>query len=250
MEAPFPLAPPAVEPIQRTRAPSKASRAGIVIPPGRVRQKMREAWKGDHEKAFRMEKNVDLFLAAAVEAVVRTALLSAGTLALENRTVARRRPYKRTRISESNLDACVAADPDLGALVTALRPGAVVAATTTTTSSVGSPASSSASSSTGPLAAPEAPIRTATALGLPSTETHRNASVRWQYMDGGWKDYDRAASEEVESCYQTYLQCPGQFDVRSVQSGHWCYTVDFPNLQQINIQHENHTRRVIRRVVD
>jgi hypothetical protein len=52
----------------------------------------------------------------------------------------------------------------------------------------------------------------------------------------------------VEVNYQDYLKNPGHSDVRAVHSGQWNYMVDFRQMQQQNIQHENHTRRKIRRV--
>jgi len=70
----------------------------------------------------------------------------------------------------------------------------------------------------------------------------------WQYQHGGWYNYDAAASKIVEDAYKEYLNNPGKNDVRSVHSGHWNYLVDFLNMQQTNIQHQDHTQRNIRRV--
>jgi len=70
----------------------------------------------------------------------------------------------------------------------------------------------------------------------------------WQYFDGGFKNYDVAASDTVEGVYQEYLTSPYTTDVRSVKSGQWSYLVDFKQWTQQNIQHENHTTRKIRRV--
>jgi len=71
---------------------------------------------------------------------------------------------------------------------------------------------------------------------------------RWQYQDGAWKDYEANGSDIVEDAYQHYVKNPGMCDVRAVKSGQWQYQVDFLNLKQTNIQHENHTTRAIRRL--
>jgi len=71
---------------------------------------------------------------------------------------------------------------------------------------------------------------------------------RWQYQDGAWKDYEMNGSDLVEAAYQSYIKNPGLCDVRAVKSGQWQYQVDFLNLKQTNIQHENHTTRLIRRL--
>jgi hypothetical protein len=70
----------------------------------------------------------------------------------------------------------------------------------------------------------------------------------WQYLHGGWYNYDSVGSDVVEQAYQEYLANPGKCDVRSVHSGHWNYMVDFINLRQTNVQHHAHTSRPIRRV--
>ena len=73
---------------------------------------------------------------------------------------------------------------------------------------------------------------------------------KWQYEERPtvFYDYDSKASTLVEGAYKEYVAAPSQWDVRSIHSGEWCYQVDFPNMIQTNIQHENHTSRVIRRV--
>lgn len=71
----------------------------------------------------------------------------------------------------------------------------------------------------------------------------------WQFSDNGWCNYHPDASKVVEATYQDYLRNPGVTDVRSVQSGDWNYMVDFRQMTQQNIQHENHTVRQIRRVL-
>ncbi len=73
---------------------------------------------------------------------------------------------------------------------------------------------------------------------------------KWQYEERPtvFYDYDSKASALVEGAYKEYVSAPSQWDVRSIHSGEWCYQVDFPNMIQTNIQHENHNVRVIRRV--
>jgi histone H2A len=82
----------------------------------------------------------------------------------------------------------------------------------------------------------------------PSSATSSVSTFKWQYLDGGWKEYDKAAAEAVEVQYQEYVANPAMCDVRSVKSGRWNYMVDFINMQQTNIEHENHTVRGIRRI--
>jgi hypothetical protein len=70
-------------------------------------------------------------------------------------------------------------------------------------------------------------------------------------MDGGFHDYDQAASEEVEQTYQLYEKekATGRIiDVRNVKSGTWEYQIDFRQLTQTNVRHEAHTTRQIRRI--
>lgn len=69
----------------------------------------------------------------------------------------------------------------------------------------------------------------------------------WEYLDGSYRPYDEEASKVVEQVYQQWLINPGDFDVRSVKSGHFAYMVDFRQMTQMNIEHENHTVRKIRR---
>jgi len=72
----------------------------------------------------------------------------------------------------------------------------------------------------------------------------------WQFMENDkcFYNYESDASDVVESVYQDYLKNPGNTDVRSVKSGQWHYMVDFREMTQQNIQHENHTKRRIRRI--
>jgi len=80
----------------------------------------------------------------------------------------------------------------------------------------------------------------------PAIATH--SRVIWQYDDSGWKNYDDAASDVVEAAYQDWLQNPAT-DVRAVKSGEWQYQVDFNLKEQVNVQHEQHTVRKVRRTV-
>lgn len=78
-----------------------------------------------------------------------------------------------------------------------------------------------------------------------------SAKYKWQYQENSstFGDYDPKASALVERAYCEYMAAPSNWDVRSVESGEWCYQVDFPNMIQTNIQHENHRVRRIRRVL-
>jgi len=81
-----------------------------------------------------------------------------------------------------------------------------------------------------------------------SKAKNANDQYRWEYKERDmWFPYTSEASDIVEAAYQEYLSDPNQVDVRSVQSGMWCYQVDFTNMTQTNIQHQNHTVRDIRR---
>jgi len=72
----------------------------------------------------------------------------------------------------------------------------------------------------------------------------------WEYKEHDkWFPYAPEASVIVEKAYKDYLADPNQIDVRSVQSGMWAYQVDFTNMTQTNIQHQNHTTRDIRRTL-
>lgn len=77
-----------------------------------------------------------------------------------------------------------------------------------------------------------------------------SGKYKWQYQENSstFGDYGPKASALVEQAYCEYMSAPSNWDVRSVRSGEWCYQVDFPNMIQTNIQHENHKVRRIRRV--
>ncbi|KAN0027613.1 hypothetical protein ACTFIU_010584 [Dictyostelium citrinum] len=72
---------------------------------------------------------------------------------------------------------------------------------------------------------------------------------KWQYkFSNNWMDYTQAASAITEQAYQDWL-LNSFVDVRSVQSGQWCYQIDFKQMTQTNIQHHDHTTRNIRRII-
>lgn len=83
-----------------------------------------------------------------------------------------------------------------------------------------------------------------------------NGGCLWQYyvddgVDGkrkGWYDYFKEAAEIVEGAYSEFVSNPDRnFKVRSVQSGTFCYQVDFGEMKQTNVTHPNRTQRQIRR---
>jgi len=78
-------------------------------------------------------------------------------------------------------------------------------------------------------------------------EKNSKSGYIWQYFDGGWCNYDFNASEAVDQVYDQWKKNPGDFDVRSVRSGQYHYMVDFRQMTQTNVDHENHTTRKIRR---
>eukprot|EP00316_Scyphosphaera_apsteinii_P011609 CAMPEP_0119326578 /NCGR_PEP_ID=MMETSP1333-20130426/68717_1 /TAXON_ID=418940 /ORGANISM="Scyphosphaera apsteinii, Strain RCC1455" /LENGTH=422 /DNA_ID=CAMNT_0007334917 /DNA_START=73 /DNA_END=1341 /DNA_ORIENTATION=+ len=84
----------------------------------------------------------------------------------------------------------------------------------------------------------------------------RNGGRLWQYyvddgVDGkanGWYDYSKDAAEIVEGVHSEWVNNPeANYDVRCVQSGFFCYRVDFNAMQQTNVTHPNRTQRRIRR---
>jgi len=89
-------------------------------------------------------------------------------------------------------------------------------------------------------------------LSSPSRDTSSAGDGKlkwvWQYYDNGFFNYNPTASDVVEGVYQEYLTSPYTTDVRSVKSGQWAYLVDFRGMTQQNVEHENHTKRKIRRV--
>lgn len=89
---------------------------------------------------------------------------------------------------------------------------------------------------------------TQSAQPIETNETNQQSSHKWQYFDNGWFDYHTEASKLVEEAYQDYIAHPGMWDVRAVKSGRWQYQVDFPNMKQTNIEHDDHTQRDIRRI--
>jgi hypothetical protein len=96
---------------------------------------------------------------------------------------------------------------------------------------------------------PQTPTPPRGSSTLPTeTNTTESSTHKWQYFDNGWFDYHPDASKAVEEAYQDYVSNPGMWDVRAVKSGRWHYQVDFPNMKQTNIEHDDHTQRDIRRI--
>mmetsp|Transcript_34267 Transcript_34267/g.66757 ORF Transcript_34267/g.66757 Transcript_34267/m.66757 type:complete len:472 (-) Transcript_34267:199-1614(-) len=84
-----------------------------------------------------------------------------------------------------------------------------------------------------------------------SVRTHK-----WQYyvddgVDGkstNWYDYDLEASDVVDFAFKDWRRNPA-VNVRAIKSGTYTYSVNFNKMEQTNIEHHNHTKRAIRRVV-
>lgn len=83
-----------------------------------------------------------------------------------------------------------------------------------------------------------------------------NGGCLWQYwvddgVDGkrdGWYDYFKEAAEEVERAHAEFINNPTRgYSIRSVQSGHFCYQIDFNEMKQTNVAHKNRKQRNIRR---
>lgn len=78
---------------------------------------------------------------------------------------------------------------------------------------------------------------------------------KWEYfvekpVDGkrpGWYPYDDTAVANMERFHSQLKSNPGM-GVRYVFSGTWNYEVDFAKMQQMNVDHKDHTIRKIRRV--
>jgi len=89
--------------------------------------------------------------------------------------------------------------------------------------------------------ATDAPITGAIAVN------EQEAKPVWQYQHGTWHNYDEDANDVVEQAYQEWKSNP-YTDVRAVKSGTWSYSVNFKEMVQTNVVHDNHTQRPIRRV--
>eukprot|EP00466_Bigelowiella_natans_P017468 jgi/Bigna1/75209/fgenesh1_pg.33_\ len=84
-----------------------------------------------------------------------------------------------------------------------------------------------------------------------SVRTHR-----WQYyvddhVDGkatGWYDYDLEASDVVDFAFKDWKRNPA-VSVRAIKSGTYTYSVNFNEMEQTNIEHHNHKKRVLRREI-
>lgn len=84
----------------------------------------------------------------------------------------------------------------------------------------------------------------------------KDGGCLWQYyvddgVDGkrvGWYNYAKEAAEIVEGIYCEWQNNAGRgMSVRSVQSGTFCYNVNFDEMNQTNVTHPNRTQRQIRR---
>lgn len=82
----------------------------------------------------------------------------------------------------------------------------------------------------------------------------KDGGCLWQYyvsdgVDGkpnGWYDYTTDAAQIVEGVHSEWLNNP-TLDVRCVQSGMFCYKVDFNTMDQTNVTHAGRKQRQIRR---
>jgi len=74
----------------------------------------------------------------------------------------------------------------------------------------------------------------------------------WQFdSKHGWFDFDSSASEEVDSKFLQRSKNPNfENEKVVVKSGsdEWKYLIDFNNMTQTNMDHQNHRTRNIRRV--
>lgn len=90
----------------------------------------------------------------------------------------------------------------------------------------------------------------------PATGTNTSGGCLWQYwvddrVDGkidGWYDYTAEAAQMVENVHCEWVN-NSSLDVRCVQSGTFCYRVDFNTMQQTNVTHPGRKQRYIRRNV-
>jgi predicted DNA-binding WGR domain protein len=94
--------------------------------------------------------------------------------------------------------------------------------------------------------------------GVTRSTSRKDGGCIWQYwvddgVDGkkdGWYDYTKEAAEVVEGIYADFQENPEQgLGVRSVQSGNYCYQVDFNSMMQTNISHPKRKQRKIQRNV-
>jgi hypothetical protein len=96
----------------------------------------------------------------------------------------------------------------------------------------------------------------ATRRSMDDLTVGKDKGCLWQYyvddgVDGkkvGWYDYYRDAAAIVEGVYSEWQRNPRDgLSVRCVQSGTFCYHVDFNQMQQTNVTHPNRKQRQIRR---
>jgi predicted DNA-binding WGR domain protein len=94
--------------------------------------------------------------------------------------------------------------------------------------------------------------------GVTRSTSRKDGGCIWQYwvddgIDGkknGWYDYTKDAAEVVEGVYADWQDNLDRgLGVRSVQSGHFCYQIDFNSMMQTNISHPRRKQRSIRRNV-
>jgi len=212
---------------------SRSKRAGIQFSVSRVMQKLKNSGL-----ANRYGQGSAVFLAAVLEYLTAEVLELAGNAARDN---------KKTRINPRHILLATKNDEELAKLLQhcTIRDGGVIPAINAVLlPSIKANQKGLAISST----AEKKQSTEKKASSKKAASTSSSGGVVWQYKDGGWHNYAAEASKLVEQEYQEYNKNPGHSDLRSVKSGDWHYLVDFVNMKQTNIDHDNHTRRDIRRI--
>jgi len=239
---------------------SRSQRAGLQFPVARILKRIRES-----NLSHRIYQGAPVYLAAILEYLTAEILELSGNAA---------RDHRKSRITPRHIQLAIRSDEELAKLLqfctipeAGVLPYIHSALITNKRDLERVSSQSSSSSSSSKTKSPRQPKlkkdpstikkKKSKSSGGDSgdgasqaiSESGEGSGVpHWQYFDGGWKKYDRAANDLVEAAYQDYVKDPTNFDVRAVKSGHWQYQVDFVNNKQTNIQHEAHTVRNIRRI--
>ena len=84
-------------------------------------------------------------------------------------------------------------------------------------------------------------------LELGATAASSKAMMTWEFSDNSaWKEYGQLHQVKIEGAYQVFLGNPSM-KTTIIKSDEWTYEVDLDAMVQTNIQHQDRTRRDIRR---
>jgi hypothetical protein len=88
--------------------------------------------------------------------------------------------------------------------------------------------------------------------GLAGSDTSASATnVSWEYQDNtGWMSYGDSQQAVLESFYQVFLRDkrPTTACKVRIQTDEWVYEVNFEDMVQTNLDHQEHRSRPVRRL--